>query len=183
MLYKQTRTTSNFFRISAVIVVAAAISFPLWDSALDDVIAKNEANVAAGGMLDSRTNKWALRFEEFKSSPLVGIGFAAVDLRNSRAMDDVDLIQGTVETGSSWLCILSMTGLIGALFLFPVFFHAFKIVWTRETESGPIILGVLSLFFIHMLAEGYAVAGASFLAFVLWLTVGLAYDQKEEYSE
>lgn len=182
MLYKQSGTTSKFFQTIVVVVVVAAMSFSFWGEALDDVIVKNEANVAEGSFLTSRIGKWELRYEEFKNSPFFGVGFAAIDLNNIQALNEVDYSKGTVETGSSWLCILSMTGLLGALCLFPVFFSAFKTVLNRKTELSPIIVGVLTLFYVHMFAEGYVFAGGSFLAFTLWLTVGVSYDQKKEKS-
>ena len=43
---------------------------------------------------------------------------------------------------------------------------------------GALLCGVLTLFFVHMFAEGYIFAGGSFLAFMLWLTVGVATDSK-----
>ena len=119
-----------------------------------------------------------MRVVEFKNNPVLGVGFVAVDLRSAMAASDADMERGIVETGSSWLCILSMTGLIGALLLIPVFFSAYRTAWNKKTEMSPIILGILTMFSMHMLAEGYVLAGGSFLAFTIWLTVGLAYDQK-----
>ncbi len=57
---------------------------------------------------------------EFESSPLIGVGFDAIDLNLSSASGGYDKDSGMVESGSSWLIILSMTGLIGAILLFPV---------------------------------------------------------------
>lgn len=178
MLYKQSGSAGRFMKGAVAFTLIASLTFTLWGSALDDVIAKNDANIAGGGFTSSRTNKWMMRVEEFKNNPVLGVGFVAVDLRSAMAASDADMERGVVETGSSWLCILSMTGLIGALLLIPIFFSAFRTAWNKKTEMSPIILGILTMFYIHMIAEGYVLAGGSFLAFTVWLTVGLAYDQK-----
>lgn len=180
MLYKMSGTGSRFAKYGMSAVIIGALSYPLWSGALDDVMAKQSANVEAGGTFESRSSKWEARVAEFKSSPLVGVGFAAVDLNNAKAMDDTNADSGVVETGSSWLCIFSMTGLIGALLLLPLFFTAFMTAWRSHAQYASVVVGMLVLFYVHMLAEGYALAGGSFLAFCLWLSVGLGYDCKYE---
>ena len=177
MLYKQSGTASKFMQAIVLSVILGALSFPLWEHALDDVLTKQEANVSEGSMFDSRSQKWMARLEEFEESPVFGVGFVAVNLFNKQSMHDVDYSTGTVETGSSWLCILSMTGLLGALCLFPVFINAYWTAW-KSKKVSPVIVGVLTLFYIHMCAEGYVLAGGSFLTFILWLTVGLAYSRE-----
>lgn len=177
MLYKMSGTGSRFMKYVVIITLAASITFPLWESALDNVIAKNQANVEAGNAFNSRSEKWEARTKEFKDSPLLGVGFASIDI-NASDISESTLSSGVVEPGSSWLCILSMTGLIGALLLLPVFYRAFVSAWRSQSELAAVIIGVLTLFYVHMFAEGYALSGGSFLAFCLWLTVGVAYDCK-----
>lgn len=177
MLYKMSGTGSRFMKYVVMITLVASVTFPLWGSALDDVIAKNDVNVEAGSAFDSRSEKWEARTKEFKENPLLGVGFASID-PNASDVSELTLATGIVEPGSSWLCIFSMTGLIGALLLLPVFYRAFFTAWRSRSELASIITGVLTLFYVHMFAEGYALSGGSFLAFCLWLAVGVAYDSK-----
>lgn len=178
MLYKMSGTGSHFVKIGIVLTVIGVLTFPLWGKALNDVMEKQNANIEAGGSFESRSSKWEARIEEFKNNPLFGVGFASVDLNNAKAMDDTNGDSGVVETGSSWLCIFSMTGLIGAFLLLPVFYKSFIMAWKSNTRYAPVVVGMLVLFYVHMIAEGYVLAGGSFLAFCLWLSVGLGYDCK-----
>lgn len=180
MLYKMSGTGSRFLKIGVILAVIGSLTFPLWGGALDDVVAKQNANVEAGGSFESRSSKWEARIEEFQSDPLFGVGFASVDLSNVKAMDDTNGDSGVVETGSSWLCIFSMTGLIGAFLLLPVFYKSFITAWKSRTKYASVVVGLLVLFYVHMVAEGYVLAGGSFLAFCLWLSVGVGYDCKYE---
>ena len=182
MLYKMSGTGSRFMKYVVMITLVASVTFPLWESALDDVIAKNQTNVEAGSAFDSRSEKWEARTKEFKDNPLLGVGFASID-PNASDVSEQTKITGIVETGSSWLCIFSMTGLIGALLLLPVFYMAFVRAWRSKSEFAAVCAGVLTLFYVHMFAEGYVLSGGSFLAFCLWLTVGVAYDSKYYNNE
>ena len=177
MLYKMSGTGSRFMKYVVMITLVASITLPLWESVLDGVIAKNNNNIEAGGAFDSRSVKWDARMKEFKDSPLLGVGFASIDPHASD-VTELTLTTGIVEPGSSWLCIFSMVGLIGALLLLPVFYRAIAIAWHNRSDAAAIITGVLTLFYVHMFAEGYALSGGSFLAFCLWLTIGVAYDIK-----
>jgi hypothetical protein len=69
-----------------------------------------------------------------------------------------------------------MLGLIGAILVVPILFRSFKVAYRQKSDHGAVICGILALFFVHMFAEGYIFAGGSFLAFMLWLTVGVAMD-------
>lgn len=182
MLYKMSGTGSKFMKYVVMITLVASATFPLWGSALDDVIAKNDVNVEAGSAFDSRSEKWEARTKEFKENPILGVGFASID-PNASDVSELTLATGIVEPGSSWLCIFSMTGLIGALLLLPVFYRAFFTAWRSRSELAAVITGILTLFFVHMFAEGYALSGGSFLAFCLWLAVGVAYDSKYYNNE
>lgn len=181
MLYKLSGTGSNFIKKCVFIILILSLTFPFWGTALDGIKEKNQMNLNNGSSFDSRASKWEARISEFKSSPIIGIGFASVDLATAEVMNEVS-DSGIVETGSSWLCILSMTGIIGALLLIPIFLKSFISAWKSRTEYSSVIVGMLVLFYIHMLAEGYVLAGGSFLAFCLWLAVGCGYDC-EYYNE
>ena len=109
-------------------------------------------------------------------SPHQGLRFDALDLTLSSASGAYDKDSGMVESGSSWLIILSMTGLIGAILLFPVLFGTYRQLWFDSSPQATILLGLLTFFFVHMIAEGYIFYGGSMLAFLLWLTIGVSRD-------
>lgn len=168
----------NKFAVTIVaVIMLGAATFPLWGNAMDAVIAKNEANVRAGGATNSRDKLWDARINEFKENPVYGVGFAAID-RNSSGDTGFDVRTGMVESGSSWLIILSMTGLLGALMIVPVLLRAYMTVYRDDEKFSALVCGVLTMFFVHMLAEGYIFYGGSQMAFMMWLTVGVAMDCK-----
>lgn len=177
MLFKLSGTVSRFAVAAVVFVTLGVASFPLWGSAMYAVIEKNERNIEAGSMIDSRESLWESRYEEFKSSPVFGVGFAAID-RKLSGQAGLDERTGMVESGSSWLIVLSMTGLLGACLIFPVLTKAYIEAYRDTDKYAALVCGTLTMFFVHMIAEGYIFYGGSQLAFMLWLTVGVAMDCK-----
>jgi len=172
-VYRQSGSASKFVQIGIVTFVIAASTFSLWGSALDNVIEKNGG---AGALnIDSREAMWEERWKEFEESPIYGVGFCAAAHRGGYG---IDVKTGRIESGSSWIIIFSMLGIVGACIIVPIFFKAFMTAYQSKTELSAIACGVLSLFFIHMFAEGYIFAGGSLLSFMLWLTVGVAFDCK-----
>lgn len=180
LIYKLSDSGTVFVKIVVGIILLGSVTFPIWGSALDAVIIKNQSNINAGGAYSSREALWQSRLLEFESSPVFGVGFDAVDVNIARSAGGYDTESGMVESGSSWLIILSMTGMIGLLIVFPVLFNAYKTVFTRKDEFSALVCGVLTLFYVHMIAEGYIFYGGSMLAFLLWITLGIAHDCKYE---
>ena len=177
MLFRLSGSVNKFAITSVICIMIGTASFPLWGSALDSVRAKNEANIKAGGAINSRETLWNARFNEIRNSPIVGVGFCAID-RTASKDENLDTRTGMVESGSSWLIILSMTGLVGAMLLVPVFVRSYLTAYRDEDSFSALVCGILTLFFVHMLAEGYIFYGGSQMAFMLWLTVGVAMDCK-----
>lgn len=174
-LYRQSGSTSHFLKVGLVTFIIAASTFSMWEGALSGVKAKNKGTSVLN--YDSRQKMWEERIEDFKSSPVYGVGFCATKLRNSSS---IDLKTGRLESGTSWLVIFSMLGIVGACIMIPLFIRAYITVFRKEGEWNYLICGVLTLFFVHMFAEGYIFAGGSFMAFLLWLAVGVATDSEYE---
>ena len=181
LLYKLSDTGTTFTKVTVGLIMLGTVSFPIWGGALDGVIRKNEANIAAGGVSSSRDALWESRIKEFESSPVLGVGFDAIDVKI--ASGGFDKNTGMVESGSSWLIILSMTGLVGATILFPFLIGTYKNVLKNDGEHSALICGILTLFYVHMIAEGYIFYGGSMLAFLLWITLGVAYDYNNASEE
>lgn len=170
-LYRLSGNTSKFLKISLVGLVLASSTFSFWGSALDNVIEKNKGNSSSLNF-DSRQKYWNARIDDFYSSPVIGVGFCAAD----KTSVGVDITTGIIESGSSWIIVFSMLGIVGACIVIPIFMKAFVSVFRERDLQSAVISGILGLFFIHMFAEGYVFAGGSFLAFMLWLFVGIAMD-------
>jgi O-antigen ligase len=120
----------------------------------------------------TRAALWDMRIQEFESSPLIGVGFASVDPEISTRFDEEE---GRVEPGSSWLAVLSMTGLLGFI---PIVIMILKCgIFMFKDKNQPLLSaflgGMLFLFVVHMFAEGYVLSAGSGLFFYFWLTVGM----------
>lgn len=181
IVYKARFRTGKALTYIITICMLLIISYPLWNKYSSQVEEKNRQYVEGSGMFTSRQSLWNDRLGEFKESPLIGIGFAAVDLgedSNNQPSSKMNYATGTgnVEPGSGWLLVLSMTGISGFVLFVLMFYQAFKktiLMVKRQFVEPYCLLGaVLAFFTIHMLAEGYSLAGGSFLFFNLWLLLG-----------
>lgn len=163
----------KYFRIISILGISLALSYPLWNQYLDKLIEKNQGNMTSLSV-DSREVLWQARIKEFKNNPVMGIGFSTVDMNNKEGSTYSS--DGKVETGSSWLCALSMTGILGFIPLCIVFWSVLVSVW-RLCDYIPLLssfLIALQCFWIlHMMTEGYIYAGGSSLFFCLWLLLGV----------
>ena len=121
---------------------------------------------------------WDARLQEFKESPVVGIGFART--RYGRISTEGDYI----EPGSSYLAILSMTGLAGGIGWF-VLFGAFGAAYVRDAASVPkldrlLIAAVAAFFGVHLAFEGYIYAPGSLIGLIFYAWLATAWDTVEQ---
>lgn len=163
------------------VVAIAAATFPLWGSLSSAVIEKNDYNESQGGVMYSRESKMAARIYEIENNFLTGVGFATVD----ETVDGVDRAKGTIEPNSSWLGVFSMTGFFGFLLFLFVNIRAIRDAYKRINNRilSSLMCGLLSFFFIHMVIEGYVLAGGSILCGLYWLTISTTYALANEKSK
>lgn len=175
VFYYQSSNRSVFLKRLLLVIGLMAITYPLWKAGLSGFEAKNAASIEqSGDIFSTRAGKWSSRIEEFQSSPIWGIGIPSVSLDDTHSYT----MSGIIEPGSSWLSILSMTGLIGAFFLFPLFWSAVKNSIHSKSPRRQVYLGTLVVFMVHLFAEGYIFSGGSFLCVYFWASVGACYDLK-----
>lgn len=163
---------TRFVRIIFVIISLGILSFPVWEPFTERMVEKIAYSEDQGDALVTRAGLWEMRLNEFKSSPFVGVGFAAVDTGKSTKFSQED---GRVEPGSSWLALLSMTGLLGFI---PILILIGRYIsYLFKDDKNPIFSaflgGLLLLFIVHMMAEGYVLSAGSGLFFYFWLTMGI----------
>lgn len=142
-------------------------SYPIWEGYTEGIQRKMEYNERNDDLYASRRSNWDTRLAEFKSSPIIGIGFAHIT-------DHVDIETGTSEPGSSWLAVLAQTGVLGAGVVILLFLgNLWMLIRDKEnTLMAATLGGLLVLFILHMMAEGYLLASGSYLFFYLWLLLG-----------
>lgn len=163
------------------------VTFPLYQPYTVMLQAKQEKNVAEGGTFNSRDFIWDMRTAEFEEHPLFGYGYAAIDWSKLPAhRQDYINSEGTVEPGSTWLAVFSMTGLCGGIPFCLLVLLVLARIWNYERESThpfpALLVALLVMSVIHQFAEGYALSAGSYFAFYFWLLLGVCsfYPLEEE---
>ena len=160
---------NQIFKWGTLITIALVLSTPLWSPLWDTVMAKNQNSETLS--LSSREVIWQQRIDEFRSHPVFGTGFGTVDIEAEASLFNEQ--SGQVETGSSWLSILSMTGLVGIFaFLLLQYNTIFRFMRLTDRKSMILLLGLLFFWYGEMCAEGFWFAAGSFECFFLWLLWG-----------
>jgi hypothetical protein len=159
--------------LAAFIMIAGVFA-----GCLPDVAVGLLSKAAPGSLVDGLTRKswehtreahWEARWEEFCSSPMTGVGFAC----GWDGTVGYNEESGAIETGSSYLSILSMTGLLGAAaFLVVTSKPAIGVVrtWRKLGETNQLeIVGAAGFWAVHLGAEGYVYGVGSLLGLTFWL--------------
>ncbi|WP_307184268.1 O-antigen ligase family protein [Sphingobacterium zeae] len=159
----------RFVSILFLITAGIIMTFPLWESKADFVMSKFNSK-SSDLQYGSRDIKWNQRLREFSSSPIIGIGFASVDIHGD---DDFNTENGIIEPGTSWLAVLSMTGLLGFIFFATNNYTALrKLLKDKNNENNIFILSCLILMLFYMLFEGIVFASGTLLFAFYWLLIG-----------
>lgn len=144
----------------------------IWLPYTSEIINKNEARKTSDDILGGRETMFIDRIEDFKESPIFGVGFASMKNTYHSTFN----FSGVLEPGSGWLFMLSTLGVLGLiLFVSLMLYPVFKILINTKTithlHSLPV--SILIFFTFHLMVEGYLLSTGSFLFFYLWLTIGL----------
>ncbi len=183
--YRKNRHDMREFAKTGISILAIFIlTYPLWNGYMEGIEKKNEAAInAETGEMDlasSRETLWAQRIAEFKSSPIIGIGFCYAPYvvgydKYSGEAEFAETSTGIIEPGSSWLGILSMTGLLGSLGIITLWINSFRMCLKMEKKDNlyAIYLSSMMVFWsVHMIAEGEIFSAGGFMFFLVWLGVG-----------
>ena len=129
------------------------------------------------GGTDTRTWLWDARLREFKDSPITGIGYALTFYGR------ISVKAKQIEPGSSYLAILSMTGLFGAvgwLALVGDLSSSYQRAAPTMPRLDRLALGGTAIFFvIHLAFEGYIYACGSLVGLIFYAWLGMAWDVVE----
>lgn len=154
----------------------AAAAFPVYQPYLDGIMYKQNASEDAESATSSRDALWATRVEEIHRSPITGVGCFSVDTSiqdDEKHYNPYNQITGTVELGSTYLGVMSQTGILGFVFFALILLTAVYKCWsaTRQTDSMvPIwLFALFGAIAIHMIVEGYATHAGSMQCVFLWL--------------
>lgn len=136
----------------------------------------------------SRDSKWSDRIYEFKSSPILGIGYST---QNTFSKDDKTIIMssGNTEPGSLWLSLLSQTGIVGFMLIFFFNYQLYKrLLLVKKNIIGKIndrylFISLLTFLNIHGIAEGWILYPGSCICYAYWLLAGVILGPKPKYFE
>lgn len=132
----------------------------------------------------SRKQLWKSRVEEFMDSPVIGIGFTNAT-RYSTLLSNRKVFSPSPdrreEPGSSWLCVLSNTGIVGFVLLVCWNTELLRVVRLRRKKGDmlSILYGAMLIFFIvEGFFEGWILYAGSFTFFLYWLLTSRIMDYR-----
>lgn len=175
-LFMMRNTDGTKKRIIWLLILVSIASIPISDTFTTGLRNKQKGNEEKGGTFSSRQSKWDYRIAEFKSSPMWGVGFSAIDPEGG---DEYHHVKGTVEPGTSHLAVLSMTGLLGFVPYLYILIIAFFAVKGDKDSPSRFVRCLFIAFMVHGMVEGYALAGGSFMCLCYWMAIGQCVDYKK----
>lgn len=135
------------------------------------MLAKQEHQEMSGNT--SRDGLWADRMAEFRSSPLIGVGFGAHGVGDEKEVSKV-------ETGGGWISILAQTGIVGLVLAIWIILKAFTpIRKIRKDNNMTCIYAAYFFFCFHSIVEGYMFQGGWYLCLIFWMVIGLLIENKQ----
>lgn len=157
---------------NTIIVVVTAVSFApiLINNSNAMSYKKNGFKITTKNT--SRDELWAERIAEFKSSPIIGIGFAAHGVGENKVV-------GRNESGGSFISVLAQAGIIGIIFI--VLIWAAATMMPSKIGDNPdliLIYATFVFFSIHCIIEGYMFQAGWYLCLILWLIIGFMIELK-----
>ena len=155
-------------RMIQILAVSAIFTIPLYGVVFKGIIDKQERREQSGGS-NSRDDKITYRFNEFKSSPIFGVGFCSIDINGG---DDYSEEEGRIEPGSSHIAVLSMLGLAGFVVYMVILYKVYTMTKRVPTHRSRFVFTCFVGFFVHASVEGYILSAGGFLALLFWLVVG-----------
>lgn len=163
IMSRLTKKTAILTAIAGILVLIAVVP-----PAMAIIKHKTAISESHGSLFYSRKELWDNRIREFKSSPLLGIGYAN-ELPSSKDAP-IDLTE--IEPGSSWLSLLSYGGVIGtASFLVFAAVLIKRLVKIRHNRDFPFYLSLLLFMTVNASTEGWLMFAGSLMFPIFWLTV------------
>lgn len=121
----------------------------------------------------SRDALWSQRIAEFKSSPLIGIGFAAHGVGENKRV-------GRNESGGGYISVLAQTGIVGSIFILAIMCSAIMFPHRIGANPDTILAYCIFIFMsIHTIVEGYLFQGGWYLCLIIWLIIGVMIEHKD----
>lgn len=124
---------------------------------------------------NSREIKWNQRIDEFEYSPLWGAGLFSISESYSRG--NLSSLR-SIEYGTSWLALLSTTGIIGFMLVFIFYVRTIISMWKKRVwDNKYLLIFMLTTFYgLHLIFEGYMFSARNILTVFFWCLMSCAYS-------
>lgn len=159
---------------AASVIVVLAVAIP---RALDVLQLKQAVGESHKSMFYSREKLWHDRCEEFRLSPIIGIGYANQTTPHSAESEDKT---NGIEPGSSWLTVLTYGGILGAAaFLWFLADLLRRLLSRRKSEEFSLLSAILLFLLLNMITEGWLFFAGALMFPVFWLTCAEIYSRRQ----
>lgn len=134
------------------------------------LIEKIDKRNNSGDITAGRSGIYYDNFLDFKANPLFGSGFYnLINVSNSKINND-----GSLEYSSSWLFILSSTGILGLFYFLHLIYKSIitsvKMNYNKIDKYDTIACLYMIFFIVHSNFEGYIFSAGGLLFFTFWIT-------------
>ena len=171
------RNVNKLISMTAVVSIIAIFTFPLWKEYTLGISDKQGENYKEFDM-KSRESYWEDRYIEFKSSPIIGIGFA-----NISNPSEFSKKTGIIETTTGWGSLFSQLGFIGAFLFLSLTIK--NLIFLLKHKKGHylycLLIGLLVFFCINSIGEGYITTVGCQFTIYFWTVQGLIYALRKKY--
>lgn len=151
---------------------------------------------AEKGLSDTRSHLWQMRLKDYSSSPVfgVGVGVASEILRDPTLQDMSSGVaffdengRLVFEPGSSWLAVLSMTGLSGSLAFLLLLVQAVRSClryWKRAAlQVYALQMATGAFFTLQFIEGGFVLSFGNPHTLYFWLWLGVTLHGKYFFSK
>lgn len=171
IIMMQSRKVTTLMR-NLIIIGCTALCFApvLIDNADAMLNKKNGLEITVENT--SRDALWSQRMEEFRSSPIFGVGFAAHGVGDNKQV-------GRNESGGSFISVLAQAGIVGFIIVILIWITA--IMMPKKIGNNPDLILIYAGFVfmsIHSIIEGYMFQAGWYMCLVIWLSVGIMIEHK-----
>lgn len=170
LLKWMTRRVQKMLKYLVTVGAVGLLLLPVFIEGADRMMQKQKYQAETG--VTSRDELWEKRGQEFKSSPIWGVGFAVNGTGADRKI-------GRDESGSSWYAILAQTGIIGLVLALCIWLKSYsRIGEINYDKFNLLVLAALLFFTVHSIFEGYMFQGGWYMCIICWMCVGIVNEAK-----
>lgn len=178
-LFLRSKNIFDFIKYFCIVILLGLFISNFIDIDTSLIDKKNEYQKEYG---TSRDGLWKARINEFKDSPILGIGTFRADLRWSEVNSN-----GNVEAGNSFLMMLSMNGILGFL-NFTILYLSLVIPFSKfilyKKNKGlsyfDILISLVTIYnFISMQQAGLILNAGYYTTGINWLSLSLLFNYKK----